>query len=255
MEPALETDELKIERRDRVAVLTIDRPSRRNALGDALVANLRGQLAALARDPDVGAVVIAGNSPGFCAGSDLKELGTMSLDDMCEHEARTATLCREIGMLSKPVLAAVEGFALGGGFVLATACDVIVTSRTARWNLPEVAIGWIPPWGIEAIVNRVGVSRARQLVWGGLPLDGQGAVEIGLADHATSEREALAKALDVARVYAALPDQAVAATKHYFAVQGARNAEGGDLYASNLFRDNCRHPAAKATLSKYGVKL
>lgn len=249
------TDELKVERRGRVAVLTIDRPSRRNALGDALVANLRSQLTVLGRNPDVGAVVLAGSAPGFCAGSDLKELSAMSMDDMCEHEARTAALCREVGMLSKPVLAAVEGFALGGGFVLATACDVIVTARTARWNLPEVAIGWLPPWGIEAIVNRVGVSKARQLVWGGLPLDGQGATEIGLADHATSEREALVKALELAAIYAALPPPAVAATKHYFAVHGARNAEAGDLYASNLFRDNCRYPVAKATLSKYGVKL
>ena len=255
MEPALETDDLKLQRHARVAVLTIDRTSRRNALGDALVATMRAQLAALDRDPDIGAVVLAGSPPGFCAGSDLKELGAMSLDDMCEHEARAAALCREISMLAKPVLAAVEGFALGGGFVLATACDVIVTSRTARWNLPEVAIGWIPPWGIEAIVNRVGVSRARQLVWGGLTLDGEGAVKMGLADHATGEREALVKALDLARTYAALPPQAVAASKHYFAVQGARNAEAGDLYASNLFRDNCRHAAAQATLSKYGVKL
>jgi len=255
MEPALETDELKLDRRGRVAVLTIDRSRRRNALGDALVAHLRAQLTALGRDPEVGAIVLSGSAPGFCAGSDLKELGAMSMDDMCEHEARTAALCREIGMLCKPVLAAVEGFALGGGFVLATACDVIVTSRTARWNLPEVAIGWIPPWGIEAIVNRVGVSKARQLVWGGLPLDGQGATYMGLADHATGEREALAKALDIAAVYAALPPPAVAATKHYFAVQGARNAECGDLYASNLFRDNCRHPVAKTTLTKYGVAL
>src|ERR1044071_8941163 len=101
MELALEAEALKLQRRARVAVLTIDRTSRRNALGDALVATMREQLAALDRDPDVGAVVLAGSPPGFCAGSDLKELGAISLADMCEHEARTAALCREIGMLPK----------------------------------------------------------------------------------------------------------------------------------------------------------
>lgn len=248
-------EELLIERAGEVAVLRIDRPARRNALGDALVARLRGVLAGLDADPAVGAIVLTGSAPGFCAGSDLKELGAMSLDEMCAHEARTAAFCREIALLRTPVLAAVEGFALGGGFVLAASCDVVVTARNTRWNLPEVEIGWIPPWGIEALVNRVGTARARQLVWGGSPFLGEEALRLGLADHLANDGAALQRALEVAHTYARLPREAMASTKLYFATHGARNGEAGDLLASQFFKDNCRHAAAQATLKKFGVKV
>jgi len=246
-------DELQVERHGAVAVLTIARPRRRNALGDALVARLKTAFAALDGDPEVGATVLTGQAPGFCAGSDLKELGSMSLDDMCAHEARTAAFCRELALLSKPVVAAVEGFALGGGFVLAASCDIVVTARSTRWNLPEVEIGWIPPWGLEALVNRVGTSRARQITWGGAPFDGAEAWRLGLADHLADDGAARARAVEVAGSLARLPHEAVASTKRYFATHGARNGESGDALASRMFRENCGHATARATLSKFGV--
>jgi enoyl-CoA hydratase/carnithine racemase len=254
MEPVSMTDELIVEKRGGVAVLTINRPRRRNALGDALVAELRNTLAELDGNGEVGACVLAGAAPGFCAGSDLKELGSMTLDDMCAHEARTAAFCRELALLRKPVVAAVEGFALGGGFVLAACCDVVVTARGTRWNLPEVEIGWIPPWGLEALVNRVGTSRARQLAWGGTPFDGAEAFRLGLADHLAEDGAALQRACEVAAALARLPREAVASTKLYFAAHGARNGEGGDRLASQMFKENCGHATARATLAKFGVK-
>lgn len=244
-----------VEMQGAVALVRIARPARRNALGDALVADLAGLFARHDADEAVGATVLAGAPPGFCAGSDLKELGTMSLDAMCAHEARTAAFCRGLAALAKPVVAAVEGFALGGGFVLAASCDVVVTGRTARWNLPEVEIGWIPPWGLESLVNRVGLARARQLVWGGRPFDGAEAVRLGVADHVADDGGAEALAVALAAGLARLPRPAVASTKLYFATQAARDGEGGDLLASRLFRDDCRHPVAQATLRKFGVKV
>ena len=248
-------EELNLDVRGRVAVLTITRPARRNALGDALVARLRESMTQLDGREDVGAIVLTGGAPGFCAGSDLKELGAMSLDDMCAHEARTALFCREIAMLRKPVVAAVEGFALGGGFVLAASCDVVVTARSTRWNLPEVEIGWIPPWGLESVISRVGRTRARQLVWGGTPFHGDEAMRLGLADHLAEDGAALDRAIEVAASYARLPLEAIAATKLYFASHGAPDGEGGDLLASHFFKDNCRHATAQATLRKFGVKV
>ncbi len=247
--------ELTIERRGPVAIARIERAARRNALGDALVAELRRTLQRHDEDDGIGATVLTGAPPGFCAGSDLKELGSMSLAEMCAHEARTAAFCREIAALRKPVLAAVEGFALGGGFVLAASCDVVVTSRSARWSLPEVEIGWIPPWGLESLVNRVGLSRARQLVWGGRPFLGEEAVRLGLADHLAEDGGASELAIELATNLARLPREAVASTKVYFATKAARDGEGGDLLASRLFREDCRHPAAQATLRKFGVKV
>lgn len=248
------TEELLFERCDGFAVLTIHRPRRRNALGGELVAQLRAAFAELDADAAVGATVLTGAAPGFCAGSDLKELGNMTLDEMAAHEARTAAFCRELALLRKPVIAAVEGFALGGGFLLAASCDVVVTSRSARWNLPEVEIGWIPPWGLETLVNRVGVSQARQLTWGGSPLGGAEAWRLGLADHLAGDGAALARAVEVAGALARLPREAVASTKLYFATQGARNGEGADRLASQMFIGNCGHATARATLSRFGVK-
>jgi enoyl-CoA hydratase/carnithine racemase len=246
--------EYTLERAGPVAVVRIDRPRRRNALSDDLVADLARLLRAHDADDGIACTVIAGSPPGFCAGSDLKELGTMSLDDMCAHESRTAAFCRGIATLAKPVIAAVEGFALGGGFVFAASCDVVVTARTTRWNLPEVEIGWIPPWGLETLVGRVGVAKARQLVFGGRPFDGAEAVRLGVADHLADDGQALALAHEIAVGLSGLPREAVASTKLYFATQAARDGEAGDLLASRLFRDDCRHPAAQATLRKFGVK-
>jgi len=246
--------ELIIERSGEVSILRLERAHRRNALGDALVAELQRALHANDDDDRVGASVVTGVAPGFCAGSDLKELGTMSLPEMIEHEARTARFCRGIAMLRKPVLAAVEGFALGGGFVFAASCDVVVTSRSARWHLPEVQIGWLPPWGLETLTNRVGLARARQLVWGARPFAGDEAARLGVADHVVDDGDALASAVTIGADLCRLPREAVASTKLYFATQAARNGEGGDHLASHLFRDDCRNPVAQATLKRFGVK-
>lgn len=255
MNDELNAGELDIERRGAVAIARINRPKRRNALGDALVAQLQSTLRRHDEDDSIAATVLTGVAPGFCAGSDLKELGSMSLDAMCEHEARTAAFCREIATLRKPVIAAVEGFALGGGFVLATSCDIVVSGLAVRWNLPEVEIGWIPPWGLETLVNRVGLTRARQLVWGGAAFDGDEALRLGVADHVVDDGGALTRAVEIAGNLAKLPAVAVASTKLYFATKAARDGEGGDLLASRLFREDCRHPVAQATLRKFGVKV
>ena len=158
---------------DGIATLTIRRPGRRNAIGADLVKSLFSAFARLDSDPHVRAIIITGAAPGFCAGSDLKELAEMDLAGMRAHEARTAALARSIALLDKPVVAAVDGFALGGGFVLAISCDIVVTAPEVRWHLPEVTIGWIPPWGLQALVARVGPVTARRLTWGTQPMDGR----------------------------------------------------------------------------------
>ncbi len=238
-----------------ILVLTIDRPARRNALGDETVKALRRTLKDAESDESVRATIITGSAPGFCAGSDLKELAQMNLAAMCEHEADTALVAREIAQLRKPVIAAVEGFALGGGFYFAASCDLVVSSRSCRWHLPEVRNGWIPPWGLEALVARVGVVTARRLTWGGEECDGVEAHRIGLADYLAADGDSLAAALVIAARLAQLPGEAVSATKLYFAAQATHFGEAGDATANRMFGDNCRHPAAAATLERFGVKL
>ena len=244
---------LAVRKEGSVAVLTIDRPARRNSICIELVAALRKALQACDFDAGISASVLTGAPPGFCAGSDLKELATLDLAGMSAHEADTAALARSIALLTKPVVSAVDGFALGGGFVLAASCDVVLTTRTARWHLPEVSIGWIPPWGLETLTARVGPVAARRLTWGGEPLDGTEAHRLGVADY-LAEGDVVTEALAVTRRLSALPMPAVAATKQYFALAAARNGEAGDTLANRMFIENCDHEVAKSTLKKFGVK-
>jgi enoyl-CoA hydratase/carnithine racemase len=248
--------QLRTEQAGDISILTIDRQARRNALGQQLIEELSAELERADRDPATRVVILTGTAPGFCAGSDLKELAGMDLANMGAHEARTAALARSIAQMNKPVVCGVEGFALGGGFVLAVSCDVVVSQSSARWHLPEVAIGWIPPWGIQALVARVGPVTARRLVWGADPLDGREAYRLGIADYLTEPGEsARDAALRVGTRLAALPAQAVASTKQFFAPLVSGHGESLDAWANRLFLADCGHPAAKATLNRFGVRV
>ncbi|KHK51121.1 enoyl-CoA hydratase [Ralstonia sp. A12] len=245
---------LLTQRDGNVAILTIDRPQRRNALGSELIAQMGQAFYELDNDPGVHAIVLTGTDPGFCAGSDLKELGNMSLAEMRGHESMTAALARAISMLSTPVVCAVSGFSLGGGFALAAACDLVVTTTTCRWHMPEVKIGWIPPWGLQFLLGRCTPATARRLAWGAEEINGIEAMRLGLADYVVADGEALAKAVNVAHTLAQYPVPAVAATKRYFRDSFAVDGELRDAEANLLFAENCSHPVAKATLAKFGVK-
>jgi enoyl-CoA hydratase/carnithine racemase len=248
--------QLRIEQAGEIAVLTIDRPERRNALGQQLIEELRNEFDRADQDPNTRVIVLTGSAPGFCAGSDLKELAGMDLASMGTHEAHTAALARSIALMNKPVVAGVEGFALGGGFVLAVSCDVVVSDSSARWHLPEVMIGWIPPWGIQALVARVGPVAARRLVWGVDPFDGAEAHRLGVADYLAQPGESVREAaIRVGTRLAALPAQAVVSTKQFFAPIVSGQGESLDACANRLFLADCGHPAAKATLNRFGVRV
>jgi len=244
-------DVLLVEIVDGVATLRIRRPERRNAMDRELVRQLRAAFLRLDRDPAVGAMVLAGGAPGFCAGSDLKFIGNLDLDAMCRFEQECGDLGRLIGFLDTPVVAAVEGFAIGGGFTLATSCDVVVAGRTSRWSLPEVPIGWLTPWGLGSLVARVGPVRARTLCFCLHEMTGSEAREIGVVDVLADDGAAVATAVATAQALARLPRPAVAATKRFFAGHLMRDAEAMDFEANRLFAENCSHPVAKSTLGRF----
>lgn len=237
-----------------VALLTLDRPQRRNALGTATMRSLNEALSAADRDPAVGAIVLTGAAPAFCAGSDLKELGPLSVEGMCDHEMATAAVARGLARLDKPVIAAVEGYALGGGFILAVSCDVVVTAANARWHLTEVTNGWLPPWGLHALLTRVGPVRARLLTWGAEPIDGTEAHRLGVADALAEPGGALARATALAGALAKLPREAVASTKRFYEPFAAADGERLDGLAARHFASDCAAPAARATLDRFTVK-
>jgi len=231
-------------------LITINRPERRNALGTATMQQIGAALAEAQANPDIRAVILTGTAPAFCAGSDLKELAGLSVAQMCEHEAATAAVARSIGKLDLPVIAAVEGYALGGGCILALSCDLVVSARNVRWAMPEVANGWLPPWGLEALIARVGVVTARSLTWGAMDCDGAEAHRLGLADHLSEPGEAVPMAIALAIRLAALPPHAIASTKAFF--NGLRrDAEHLDAAASLQFSHDAGSPAAQAVLARF----
>ena len=245
---------MQIENIGNVRQLVLDRPQRRNALGEALMQELEHELDRADRDTSVHAIVLCGAPPAFCAGSDLKELGQLSIEGMCEHELETARVARRIAGLSKPVIAAVEGFALGGGFILAVSCDVVVTAANTRWHLPEVPNGWLPPWGLQALIARVGAVRARMLVWADAPINGTEALRLGVADRLAEEGGANQEAIALAQRLAALPREAVASTKRFFEPFLALDGERLDREAARYFAEDCKTDAAQQTLAKFSVK-
>ena len=245
---------IKVERKDNVAIVTLDRANRRNALGSAMVEELEHWFAELDRDASVGAIVLTGAQPSFCAGSDLKELGTMNPAEMAEHEAVTAAVARKINFIDTPVVAAVEGNAIGGGFILACSCDLIVTSAAARWNLAEVPNGWLPPWGLQALLSRVGPVVAKRLTFGYELLSGNDVFRLGLADYLVDEGKSLDEATRIASLIADMPQPAVTSTKQFFAPFVAGTSEALDVSANRIFIENCRHDRAQSTLARFGGK-
>ena len=246
--------ELVCERAGAVAVVRLNRPAVRNALSHRLVASLAAVLAGLDRDRRVGAVVLTGAPPGFCAGSDLRELAGLAGTGRLGHEARTGQAVRAIASLGVPVIAAVEGFAVGGGFLLAAGCDLVVSTPDARWHLPEVGLGWVPPWGLQALVARVGPVTARRLAWGEGPLTGRELHRLGGVDELAGPDAAVPAAGELAARLAALPRHAVASTKRALAGAVAGRAEALDAYATRLFGEDCRSDAARASLAGYAAR-
>jgi enoyl-CoA hydratase/carnithine racemase len=236
---------------DTYAILTLNRPARRNVLGTQTAEDIQNHLAALAENNTCRSVILTGAGKRFCAGSDLRELAALDRDGRVAHEAATAAAVRAISAHPVPVIAAVEGHALGGGFVLATACDLVVTGRSARWAMPEVPKGFFPPWGMAPLVARVGLSRAKLIVLGIEEFNGEDAVKAGVADQLTWDEKALESARGAAMRIAKLPDSATRKVKRFFGQKMTAQAEAMDAEASALFAEDCDGLAAEGTFRRF----
>lgn len=152
-----------------VRVITINRPERRNALDDATVTELREVVRASGGDAGVRALVVAGQGEvAFCSGSDMKAARDMTVAERISHAQNGQELMDEIHATPLLTIAAVEGWALGGGLELALACDVIIASPTGKFGLPEVQKGAIPSWGgTHRLTRAIGLAVAKNMLLGG----------------------------------------------------------------------------------------
>lgn len=173
---------------DRVATLTMHRPHRRNALDRALQRRLREAVAAAEADDGVDVIILTGTDPAFCAGLDLKELGSGGLrlggDARAGAPEAEPALRRPLASHTKPVIGAVNGPAITGGFELALACDFLVASERAAFADTHARIGVMPGWGLTVLLpEAVGIRRAREMSTTGNFVDAATAASWGLVNH------------------------------------------------------------------------
>ncbi|MFE1249969.1 enoyl-CoA hydratase/isomerase family protein [Streptomyces sp. NPDC058735] len=184
----------------RVAELVLDRPKAMNAVSTGMARSLSGACAALGEDRDVRVVVLTStHGRAFCVGADLKERNAFTDADLLRQRPVTRGAYTGVLELPVPTVAAVHGFALGGGFELALACDVIVADRTAVVGLPEVSVGVIPGGGgTQLLPRRVGAARAAELIFSARRVEAEEAGRLGLVDQVVEEGRDREAALELA---------------------------------------------------------
>jgi enoyl-CoA hydratase len=212
-----------VRREDAVAVVTVDRPDALNALDLPTLTQLRDELRTLSDDGDVRAVILTGaGERAFIAGADIKYMSGLGVDEAKAWGALGHEAGRLLETMPKPTIAAVNGFALGGGCELALACDIRYASANAKLGQPEVNLGIIPGWGGTQRLARVcGLGVAKELIFTGRTVDADEALRIGLVNRVHDP--VLDQARETARLLATRSPHALRVMKEL-----ANRALGGD---------------------------
>jgi enoyl-CoA hydratase len=206
-------ENILVETRGAVGLVTFNRPQALNALCDKLIRELGTALDGFEKDPAIGAIVITGSEKAFAAGADIKEMAGKSFVDCYVQDFITdgwerVTTCR------KPVIAAVAGFALGGGCEMAMMCDTIIAAENAKFGQPEINLGIIPgSGGTQRLTRAVGKAKAMDMVLSGRMMDAAEAERSGLVSRVVPADKLLEEALKLATQIAGLARPAVLAAK------------------------------------------
>jgi enoyl-CoA hydratase len=192
---------VRYERTDNVAIITLNRPERLNAITRELLAGLIDQLETARKDDEVAAVILTGAGRAFCAGEDLKETSAgKTFEQWVEETDGLQQVQRVILALGKPLIAAIPGYALGGGCEFALSCDIRIAAEEAQFGFPETEVGLtITTAGTKLLSQIVGLGKAKELVFTGDFVDAREALRIGLANQVVAQENLLEAALALAR--------------------------------------------------------
>lgn len=187
-----------LEKHDGFAIVTLNRPQAMNALSRELRADFVEVFATCTQDPEIRVLILTGNGKAFCAGFDLKELGSNATDSTAEEADNI--VARAMEAFDGPIIGAINGHCITGGFEMALACDILIASEKARFADTHARVGMLPGWGLSQKLPRlIGLSRAREIAFTGAPIFAQQAYEWGLVNHVVPEEELLPRAIKMAQ--------------------------------------------------------
>lgn len=205
---------LKWHVKDRVGLLTLNNPKTLNALDSQTLRELEAWVDGPARDKDLRAIVITGEGKAFVAGANIKEMLSLDVEEAKVFALLGSEVFRKIEKLPLPVIAAVNGFALGGGCELALSCDIRIGSKKAKFGQPEVGLGITPGFsGTVRLPKVVGGAKAKELIYTGKIIGAEEALSIGLLNQLVETEELMEKTMEMANQIAANSASAVSKTK------------------------------------------
>jgi enoyl-CoA hydratase/carnithine racemase len=226
---------VRLETTDHIGTIRLDRP-KMNALNTQVQEELRAAAQAVTDDEEIRAVVVYGGEQVFAAGADIKEFTERTYAQMTVRAAALSSAFDAVARIPKPTVAAITGYALGGGCELALACDWRVLAEDAKLGQPEIKLGIIPgAGGTQRLARLIGPARAKDLIFSGRMVDAEEALRIGLADRVAPAAEVYATAVEMVRQYTTGPALALRAAK--LAVDGGldRDLASGLAWESQLF--------------------
>lgn len=247
---------LDVQRQGRVALVTFQRGDQLNAMNKLMQREIIGAFEFLSADDSVGAIVVTGAGRGFMAGADIKEYAAQSGPEFDAFQKLGQRMYAAVESNRKPVIAAVNGFALGGGFELVLCCDIVIASEAAKVGLPEIKLGLVPGGGgTQRSVAKLGRNRANMLLMTGAIVPATEFLACGLVNEVLAADAVLPRALAIAEAIATEPPEAIEGLKRLTALALAADLENGlsrerelvcRLYRSDIGQERVKAFAAKS---------
>ena len=227
---------VELEVKDGIAWLTLNRPEVLNALDLLSVQALKSHLMHLREMEDVRVVVTRGAGKAFCAGSDLKDLAPLSPEDAAAAEKEHGEACELLELLPQPTVAMMHGYVIGGGVGIAVYHDFRIAARSASFQMPEVELGWTPPWGMGRLVDVVGGANARWLAMGCVRHDANEAKGLGLVHEVIEDENLEEWVREFAERLAGFPPEGLRRTKALINEMTPQRDQKWELAAAEAFR-------------------